>query len=146
MSFLANPFSPSSRASNAWFCAGSAALYPDIDDTTRVSEQRACNGEHIPGCRVFHVPREDGLKAREIAIDDWKDPQAGDAKDQVMVFQYKSKFIAINHVRLQLLNPIPHRTFNIMRGMPTFILSFVERNTIRHRRLWGCTELRHNMS
>lgn len=44
------------------------------------------------------MPREDSTKAVEIAIDDWKDADAGDAKDQVMVFQYKGKFVAVNHV------------------------------------------------
>jgi hypothetical protein len=100
MSSLVNPFSSSSRAGNVWFCAGPAASYPDIDDTTRVSEQRVCDGKHNPGCRVFHVPRDGTSKAHQVAIDDWKDSQAGDSKDQVMVFQYKTKFVAIDHVRL----------------------------------------------
>ena len=47
---------------------------------------------------MFHVPREDGSKATEVAIDDWKEPEAGCTRDQVMVFQYKGKFIAIDHV------------------------------------------------
>jgi hypothetical protein len=99
MSFLANPFVRSSRAGAAWFNAGPAASYPDVDDSTTVGQQRPCGGKYIAGCRVFHVPREDSSKATEIAVDDWKDPEAGgDAKDQVMIFQYKGRFVAINHV------------------------------------------------
>lgn len=98
MSFLTNPFVRSSRAGAAWVNVGPAASYPDVDDTATVGQQRPCNGKHVPGCRVFHVPREDSSKATEIAIDDWKDSEAGDTKDQVMVFRYKGKFVAINHV------------------------------------------------
>lgn len=73
--------------------------YPDIEDNTRIGEQRLCSGKYKPGCRIFHVPREDSTKAAEIAIDEWKDADAGDAKNQVMVFKYKGKFAAVNHVR-----------------------------------------------
>jgi hypothetical protein len=97
MSFF-NPFSQSSRAGSAWFCAGLASAYPNVDDSSRVSEQRLCRGKFTPGCRIFHVPREDSSKASEVAIDDWRDPEVGNPKDQVMVFQYKGKFVAINHV------------------------------------------------
>lgn len=107
MSFIVNPFSRPSRAGAAWFCAGPTSSYPDVDDTTRVGDQRACNGLFVPGCRVFHVPRDDSSKATEIAIDDWKDTDAGDSKDQVMVFRYNGKFVAIDHVRdciLEMIN------------------------------------------
>jgi hypothetical protein len=101
MSFLISSLSRSSRAGNAWFCAGPVSSYPDVDDSTRVGEQRPCSGKFVPGCRVFHVPRDDSSRAVEVAIDDWKDPEVGgDTKDQVMVFQYKGKFVAVNHVRL----------------------------------------------
>jgi hypothetical protein len=83
MSFLVNPFSRSSRAGDTWFYAGSVSSYPDVDDSTRVGEQRPCGGKFVPGCRVFHVPRDDSSKATEVAIDDWKDTEiGGDAKDQ----------------------------------------------------------------
>jgi hypothetical protein len=98
-SFLANPFRPSARAGGAWFSAGLASSYPDVDDSTRVGEQRLCRDKYTPGCRIYHVPKEDSSKAVQLSIDDWKDPDNGDSKDQVMVFQYKGKFVAINHVR-----------------------------------------------
>lgn len=99
MSFGVNPFSRRSRAGDAWFCAGPTSSYPNLDDTTRVGEQRACNDVFVAGCRVFHVPKDDSSKAAEIAIDDWKDADAGNSKDQVMVFQYNGRFVAIDHVR-----------------------------------------------
>jgi hypothetical protein len=100
MSFAVNPFSRSSRAGDAWFCAGPVSSYPNVDDSARVAEQRLCRDKFTPGCRIFHVPRQDSSKAAEVAIDDWKSPETGDSKDQVMVFQYNGTFVAINHVRL----------------------------------------------
>jgi len=96
---LANPFSRASRAGDAWFSAGLASSYPNVDDSTRVGEQRSCGEKFIPGCRIFHVPRDDSAKATEVAVDDWKDGALGeDTKNQVMVFQYKTQFVAVNHV------------------------------------------------
>ena len=81
------------------FNAGPASSYPDIDDNSRIGEHRLCQGKYIPGCRIFYVPRDNSTKAVEIAIDEWKDADAGDAKDQVMVFKYKRRWLAVNHVR-----------------------------------------------
>jgi hypothetical protein len=117
MSILVNPFSRSPRAGGAWFCAGSASSYPEIDDTDRVGAQRKCLDKYTPGCRIFHVPREDSSKAVEVAIDDWNDPAYGDPKDQVMVFKYNGKFVAINHVRL-LQNTI------LRCPLPTYLSTF----------------------
>ncbi|PVI02819.1 hypothetical protein DM02DRAFT_279382 [Periconia macrospinosa] len=117
MSFIVNAFSPPSRAGAAWFNAGSEQTYPDLDDTTRIGDQRKCHGAFVPGCRVFYVPREDGAKASEIAIDDWRDADAGDTKDQVMVFRYKGKFIAVNH-------ECPHSSYPLSNGTPFDIEDF----------------------
>ncbi|KAF2024097.1 hypothetical protein EK21DRAFT_79465 [Setomelanomma holmii] len=117
MSFLVNPFTRSSRAGDAWFPAGTASSYPNVDDSTRVAEQRKCLDKYTPGCRIFHVPREDSSKAVEVAIDDWKDSLSGDAKDQVMVFQYKGKFVAINH-------ECPHSSYPLSKGTPFDIEDF----------------------
>jgi hypothetical protein len=109
MSFLINP--SNSRAGGAWFHAGLASSYPNVDDVARVGEHRQCFDQFVPGCRIFHVPPEDSSKATEVAIDDWRDQEHGDPKNQVMVFQYKGKFVAINHVSA-LMNAaypsIPH--------------------------------------
>jgi len=99
--------------------------YPDLDDSARVGEQRPCGEKYVAGCRVFHVPRDDSSKATEVAIDDWKDPEVGgDAKDQVMVFQYKGKFVAVNHVRRDIatacIGPMLTKT---PTGMPALFVS-----------------------
>ncbi|KAL5405235.1 hypothetical protein PMIN03_008613 [Paraphaeosphaeria minitans] len=117
MSFLINAFSQPSRAGNAWFCAGAVTSYPDIEDQTRIGEQHLCQGNHIPGCRIFHVPREDSSRAAEIAIDEWKDADAGDAKNQVMVFKYKGKLVAVNH-------ECPHSSYPLSNGTPFDIEDF----------------------
>ncbi|KAF1912797.1 hypothetical protein BDU57DRAFT_334630 [Ampelomyces quisqualis] len=109
MSFVYSPFSQSSRARNAWFCAGLASAYPNVHDSSRVSEQRLCRGKYSPACRIFHVPRDDSAKASQVSIDDWRDPEAGDPKDQVMIFQYKGKFFAINH-------ECPHSSYPLSNG------------------------------
>lgn len=131
MSFLVSPFSRPSRAQNAWFMAGLASLYPNLDDETRVGERRPCGGNFVPGCRVFHVPSDDSSKATEIAIDDWKDPDlGGNAKDQVMVFQYRGKFFAVNHVG-----------HNIFEACPPRIDSNTCRNARTHRILFPTVRL-----
>ncbi|KAH9882477.1 hypothetical protein J1614_000713 [Plenodomus biglobosus] len=117
MSYLVNPFSRSSRAGSAWFCAGPISSYPNTDGSTRVGDQQSCQGKYVPGCRIFHVPREDTSKTTEVAIDDWKDPEAGNTKDQVMVFQYKGKFIAIDH-------ECPHSSYPLSNGTPFDIEDF----------------------
>lgn len=126
--FLVNAFSPPARAGNAWFNVGTASSYPDIDDTTRIGERRSCQGITIPGCRIFHIPRNEGAQALEIAIDDWKDADVGDAKDQVMVFQYKGKFCAVDHVSGHTL-AFSRRvvlTGDGLAGMSTLFLSAFE--------------------
>lgn len=98
MSFLA--FSRQSRPGDTWFNAGEASSYPNIIDDARIADLRLCSDDRLPGCRVFHVPPEDTSLASEVPIDEWKDPEVGgETKDQVMVFQYRGKFVAVNHVR-----------------------------------------------
>jgi len=138
MSMIVNPFSRASRAGDTWFCAGAASSYPDIDESSRIAQHRPCNGKRVPGCRVFHVPRDDSSKAIEVAIDDWKDPAAGDSKDQVMVFKYMGKFVAINHARG--LHWVVSTTPDDELGMPALILPSVKWHTVRHRGLWRCAE------
>ncbi|KAL6706252.1 hypothetical protein ACN47E_005987 [Coniothyrium glycines] len=117
-SFLSNPLARTARPGAAWANVGCVDSYPDVDDGSSVGQQRLCGGKHVAGCRVFHVPRTDGSKATEIAIDDWKDPEAGgDAKDQVMVFRYKGQLVAINH-------ECPHSSFPLSRGVPFDVEDF----------------------
>ncbi|KAF2820950.1 hypothetical protein CC86DRAFT_303540 [Ophiobolus disseminans] len=117
MSFLVNPFARPSRAGDAWFCVGPVSSYPNVDDSARVAERRLCGDALTPGCRIFHVPRQDSSQATQVAIDDWKDAENGDSKDQVMVFQYNGKFVAINH-------ECPHSSYPLSNGTPFDIEDF----------------------
>lgn len=93
-----NPFSRAPRGGAAWFNAGPVSSFPDIEaDPGPVGKQRKCNDIFTPGCKVFYVPREDATSATPVAIDDWKDGET-DTKDQVMVFRYSGKVVAVNHV------------------------------------------------
>jgi len=132
MSFLVSPFSRSSRAGDAWFCVGPASSYPNLDDSTRIAEQRLCRDKFTPGCRIFHVPREDSSKAVEVAVDDWKHPETGDPKDQVMVFQYNQKFVAINHVRLPRAFWIYRmlQRLTLAAGMSTLVVPSLQWHTL----------------
>lgn len=107
MSFLTLPFSRPQNGSGggAWFPVGPASSYPNVDGTGRISSPQLCSGggRYLPGCRVFHVPRGDSAQAAEVAVDEWKDAErAGDTRDQVMVFRYNGRFVAVNHVCFEL--------------------------------------------
>lgn len=98
-----NPFSRAPRGGAAWFNAGPVSAYPDnTSDDGPLGQQRQCNDAFKPGCKVFHVPKEDATQASPVGIDDWKDGE-GDTKDQVMVFRYGGKFVAVNHVSSHLI-------------------------------------------
>lgn len=102
MASLFSPFSRS-RAGDAWFSVGLVASFPDITnaDGTQVGDLRLCTkiDESRPGCKVFHVPKEDSSRATEFMLDGSGPlPEEGSLRDQVMIFQYKGKFHAINHV------------------------------------------------
>lgn len=93
-----NPFNRSSRAGAAWFNAGPTASYPNIENAdSALAQQRLCNEKYLSGCKVYYVPKEDATQASLVAIDDWKDGET-DTKNQVMIFQYNGKFVAVNHV------------------------------------------------
>lgn len=96
-----NPFSRAPRGGAAWFNAGPVSSYPSIDAENNgpLGQQRKCDDVFKPGCRVFHVPQDDASKATSVDVDEWKDESSGNAKDQVMVFRYEDKFVAVDHVR-----------------------------------------------
>lgn len=95
---LFNPFTRAPKAGAAWFNAGPVSAYPNLaSDDGRLAEQKLCDGRYRAGCKVFHVPREDAALATPVAIDEWRDGE-GRTKDQVMVFLYQGRFIAVDHV------------------------------------------------
>lgn len=98
MSFFEAP----SRLGAEWFSVGLASSFPDSGlDDDNLAKYRACNEEHRPGCKVFQVPKEDSSQRAEVLIDQDGDLESSDLKglkDQVLVFKYRGKFHAVDHV------------------------------------------------
>ncbi|CEF88848.1 unnamed protein product [Fusarium graminearum] len=112
MSFL-NPFS---RKGAQWTFAGYTAEFPDVDDDAgNLAKHRLCNAKSIPGCKAFHIPKEDPSLSKEVEIGD--DALGQPLEDQVLVFQYKGKFHAVDH-------SCPHSQFPLSRGTPFDIEDF----------------------
>ncbi|CAK7206728.1 hypothetical protein SEUCBS139899_009534 [Sporothrix eucalyptigena] len=98
------------RGDAAWFNAGPAVAYPDIQpmdaDTTVaevISTPRPCGSTiPVPGCKIFHISTDPSgvMSATEVLVQDVAQVEGTDAlKDQVLIFQYKGKFHAVDHVR-----------------------------------------------
>jgi hypothetical protein len=86
-----------------WFPVGLASTFPDLGyDEENLAKYRACGGAELkPGCKVFQVPRDDSSQRAEIEIREDGTLQRSEMKglkDQVLVFQYKGKFHAVDHV------------------------------------------------
>ena len=105
-----NPFRIS-RTAGDWFCVGPASAFPDLgDDRPLVSN---CAPDTKPGCKVFHVPGDDPSKSTEVAVanDPNNDDAAaaseiGDMTDQVLVFRYRGKIHAVDHVSALVKYPL----------------------------------------
>jgi hypothetical protein len=94
---MAQPFSPPAKPSSAWLFAGLASSYPDISvEGTSLSEEYPCNIGQRTGCRIFQVPRGDSSQSVEVELDD--PDMLKTLKDQVLVFRYRGKLHAIDHV------------------------------------------------
>jgi hypothetical protein len=95
-------FGEASQLGAEWFSVGLASTFPDVgSDNDNLAKYRACNADPKPGCKVFQVPREDSLQSAEVAIREDGTLQRSDMKglkDQVLVFRYKGKFHAVDHV------------------------------------------------
>jgi hypothetical protein len=67
-----------------------------------------CNQVFRPGCRVLHVSLAE--RSQPVVIELGDATKNVDLKDQVLVFQYRGKFHAIDHVRLSshLTSSLPH--------------------------------------
>lgn len=96
--FLAmNYFNPFSRSGAQWTFVGLTSTFPDVDDDAgNLAKHRLCNTKSIPGCKAFHIPKEDCSSSKEVPIGD--DALGQSLTDQVLVFQYKGKFHAVDHV------------------------------------------------
>jgi hypothetical protein len=108
MNIFLNPFRGPSRTGGEWFSVGLASSFPDIglhvDETESEPQPQLC-GNHgantKPGCKVFHVPKTDSSQRIEVQVP--ADDTVQDLTDQVLVFQFRDKFHAIDHVR----SPLP---------------------------------------
>ncbi|CAI4213938.1 unnamed protein product [Parascedosporium putredinis] len=92
MNFI--PFRAPSRPEAEWFSAGLASSFPDVGDDGDLARFRACDAGMKPGCKT------DNSKRQEVNIEDdsYLSSDVGrDLKDQVLVFQHRGKFHAIDH-------------------------------------------------
>lgn len=136
-------FLASSRSTTSWFKAGASLSYPDIDpevddaDLSQPRQRPTCPGNEgattpttaitsVPGCRVFSVSRENGTLGKEVAVqsgalelDD--EDEVEDLKDQVLIFRYRGKLKAVDHVRSSNL----HRGASCTRSSLSPTLHFV---------------------
>lgn len=96
------PFNPRTQPGAAWFPVGLTSSFPDLGfDDENLAKYRSCNADIKPGCKVFQVPREDSSQRAEVIVREdgaLERSEMKGLKDQVLVFQYKGKFHAIDHV------------------------------------------------
>ncbi|RDW79408.1 hypothetical protein BP6252_04046 [Coleophoma cylindrospora] len=98
---MAAPFVRPVQAGSAWFFAGLTSSFPDVSSQDgSLSDLYQCNDDLKPGCRAFQVAREDSSQAVAVELEDAV--RNVNLKDQVLVFQHKGKFHAIDHVRISL--------------------------------------------
>lgn len=83
---------------DTWFYTGLASSYPDItnSDSVALSSRIQCGDAALLGCKVFHVPPNDSSAAAELDIDE---AVAAKLDNQVLIFQFRNKFYAVDHVR-----------------------------------------------
>lgn len=112
--FQANSFASSRVGAGAsWTFVGLASSFPNVDsaDVESLAEKRSCaDSSSAAGCRVFRIPRPTaglggaGLNLNEDDVEEIAPEDAGSAayvksmRDQVLVFQYKGKFHAVDNV------------------------------------------------
>ena len=88
-----HPFTRRSQTDSVWHPIGLTSSFPDLDedkDAYRIA----------PSCKAFHIPKSTGndRDAAVLAPAEGDIDLPGDLKDQVLVFKYKGKIHAIDHV------------------------------------------------
>jgi hypothetical protein len=141
------PFNYLSRASNPWFHAGPSSSFPDIDpslDSADLSQPRACShkGTSVQGCKAFSISRADGAKGKPVTVYagalEWdEDGTAQDLSDQVLVFRYRGKFHAVDHVR-------GYSTVGLHRATRERLLTRTSLNRNVHTRRTPCPRAPHS--
>ena len=101
-----NPFRLFLRPEAEWFSVGMASSFPDLGlDDGDLLMPRPCSDGLKPGCKVFYSPTTDSSQRSQLSVADdafLATEKGKDLKDQVLVFQYRGKFHAIDHVSLSL--------------------------------------------
>lgn len=120
--------SSTARPGDDWFFAGLASSFPNITDSSekyfKLSWPQPCTissvsshepGTRVPGCKVFHpksnIDDATTTAVEEIDIDAAVGEDAWLMREQVLVFQYKGIFHAVDHA-------CPHRTYSLSWGQP----------------------------
>lgn len=125
------------RSGEAWFSVGLASSFPDLgSEVGSLSQPQIRDSKVMPSCKVYYAPKDDASQRCEIELDDLHATEAGrDLMSQVLVFQYKGKFHAVDHVGGTFIQSIPLMSNpNMMRflDLPSFILPAVTGCTVRH--------------
>ncbi|KAK4233201.1 hypothetical protein C8A03DRAFT_39110 [Achaetomium macrosporum] len=117
MNMFMNPFRAPSRTGTEWFSVGVASSFPDVslesESEPRLCGKRGANAK--PGCKVFYVPKTDTSQRTEVEIP--AEDMTQDLTDQVLVFQYRGTFHAIDH-------QCPHSSYPLSQGIPFDIEDF----------------------
>ncbi|KAK7745267.1 hypothetical protein SLS62_009820 [Diatrype stigma] len=129
---MASTSTSSKRAGASWTFVGLASSFPNVDgdsdgdgadDASSLAEKRSCRGHSAAGCRVFRVPRAPATGPAGDDVEEIAPEDAGAAehmrtmRDQVLVFQYKGKFHAVD-------NRCPHSSYPLSNGTPFDIEDF----------------------
>ncbi|KAI9902563.1 hypothetical protein N3K66_001915 [Trichothecium roseum] len=116
-----NIFGLPRRPTSEWYAVGLTSSFPDVaSQNTSLSEFSLCDASRKPGCRVFEIPKEHGAQVTEIAFVEGNSEnhfEGGELKDQVLVFQYKGKYHAVDH-------QCPHSSYPLSEGAPFDIEDF----------------------
>jgi hypothetical protein len=110
---MALPFNSSSRQGDAWFFVGNSSSFPNTTESGNVIladevTPLDCQSDLVTvssryGCKVFLAPERINPSSRaEQLSHDPKDQLNATLRkgDQVLVFQYKDKFHAVDNVRV----------------------------------------------
>lgn len=141
MNFLS--FRAPSRPEAQWFPVGLTSSFPELDDgLLSLTEPRKCGTELKPGCRAFRVPATDPSQGAEVPVEAESDPaeesdsaEAAEARmdlrDQVLVFRYRGKIHAIDHVS-NILPGLECAKLIVLVAMPALVVSALAWNALRH--------------
>lgn len=118
------------RPGDDWFFAGQASSFPNITNSSepyfKLVWPQPCKtagsdgttttaAAKVPGCKVFHPKAAQApgtaAAAEQIATDAAAGEDAWLMKEQVLVFQYKGRFHAVDHA-------CPHRSYSLSWGVP----------------------------